>query len=312
MANWQAPSELCSVVKSEMPEDSAQGLRPASPGAEMRVQQMLQQSLCKEQIAQRSGPGGAKITYMPIEKAVELANDIFGYNGWSSTVVRMERDYELNCIRNGSHQVFKANHIARMELLGCAFGLQRRIINLHFSASKVCEQSKWEISYTAQVRVTLPSGTYHEDIGCGKGISRQRHLSPETTPKRFSNTLSSSLLPLLAVLSSYDAVDTAKKSASSDGLKRALRLFGNQLGNNLRDKSILKTSRATQQDTAGAPAHDGDSGGGGDDSFSQMGPDELAQLCNMSDSRIVARRLEERSGGGGGSGGGGSAKRQRC
>ncbi|KAG5186712.1 Rad52/22 double-strand break repair protein [Tribonema minus] len=139
-------------------------VEPASANAELRVRERLQQTLNKDQVAQRAGPGGTKLVYFPIEKAVEVANEIIGYNGWSSTVVHMDKDYET----------FADN--------------------------------KWEISYTAQVRVTLPGGVYHEDIGCGKGVSRQR----------------------------YDAIDTARKSASSDGLKRALRLFGNQLGNNLR------------------------------------------------------------------------------
>ncbi|OBA14523.1 uncharacterized protein OGAPODRAFT_50820, partial [Ogataea polymorpha] len=63
------------------------------------------------------------------------------------------------------------------------------------------------------VRVILRDGTYHEDIGYGS----------------IDNCNSKSA-----------AFDKCKKEAATDGMKRALRQFGNSLGNCLYDKDYLK------------------------------------------------------------------------
>ena len=71
------------------------------------------------------------------------------------------------------------------------------------------------------VRVTLKDGTSHEDVGYGTAEN----------PKKGA------------------AIEKAKKEAVSDARKRALRLFGDALGNCLYDKEHLKrlkTSRGNQ------------------------------------------------------------------
>lgn len=36
---------------------------------------------------------GGKLSYIEGWKAIDLANEVFGFNGWSSTIVRMDVDF---------------------------------------------------------------------------------------------------------------------------------------------------------------------------------------------------------------------------
>lgn len=67
--------------------------------------------------------------------------------------------------------------------------------------------NRWSCLATAITRVTLPNGCYHDGLGIGsmEGCS-----------------------------SKVDAIDNAMKTAVTDSLKRALRHFGDGLGNNLK------------------------------------------------------------------------------
>lgn len=69
------------------------------------------------------------------------------------------------------------------------------------------------VGLSCTVRVTLKDGTFHEDIGYGS----------------VENARSKAM-----------AFDKCKKEAMTDGIKRALRQFGNALGNCLYDKDYLK------------------------------------------------------------------------
>lgn len=58
------------------------------------LQAKLQQRLGPEYLSQRPGPGGGpKLTYLEGWKAIDLANEIFGFNGWSTSVVSLDVDY---------------------------------------------------------------------------------------------------------------------------------------------------------------------------------------------------------------------------
>jgi len=58
------------------------------------LQAKLQQRLGPEFLSQRPGPGGGqKLTYLEGWKAIDLANEIFGFNGWSTSVVSLDVDY---------------------------------------------------------------------------------------------------------------------------------------------------------------------------------------------------------------------------
>lgn len=73
------------------------------------------------------------------------------------------------------------------------------------------KDGKWSIGVSVTVRVTLKDGTYHEDVGYGQMDNGKK----------------------------AQVFEKAKKEGTTDGLKRALRSFGNVLGNCLYDKDYL-------------------------------------------------------------------------
>lgn len=111
--------------------------------------------------------------YLAAEKVINLANEVFGFNGWSSSIQNVQIDFVDENRETGR-------------------------INLGLSTI---------------VRVTVKDGTFHEDIGYG-------HC--ENTKGKAA------------------AFEKAKKEAATDAMKRALRNFGNVLGNCLYDKEYLQ------------------------------------------------------------------------
>jgi DNA repair and recombination protein RAD52 len=110
--------------------------------------------------------------YVTAEKCIALANEVFGFNGWSSSIQNIQVDF----------------------------------VEEHPQTMKV------SMGLSVIVRVTLRDGTYHEDIGYG-------HI--ENCKGKAA------------------AFEKAKKEGTTDGLKRALRCFGNVLGNCIYDKTYL-------------------------------------------------------------------------
>ena len=86
------------------------------------------------------------------------------------------------------------------------------IKNFNFISFQKIEETngRFSVGITAVVRVTLKDGTSHEDVGYGTCEN----------PKRGT------------------AIGNAKKEAVSDARKRALRIFGDALGNCLMTKNI--------------------------------------------------------------------------
>ena len=151
-------------------EDAAPRLGEFTAQEIATLQSRLDKQLGPEYISTRPGAGGAKVHYVAAEKVINLANEVFGFNGWSSSIQNVHVD-------------FVAEKEGRVSL----------------SCSIIC-------------RVTLRDGSYHEDIGCGS-IENAR--------------------------SKAAAFEKAKKEAATDAMKRALRNFGNVLGNCLYDKDYL-------------------------------------------------------------------------
>ncbi|KAH8108510.1 Rad52/22 double-strand break repair protein [Phellopilus nigrolimitatus] len=138
------------------------------------MQAKLNKKLGPEFISQRPGPGGGpKLTYAEGWKVINLANEVFGFNGWSSSVVNMNTDY------------------------------------IDYSE----ETRRFTVGVSAVIRVTLRDGIFHEDVGYGM-LENSR--------------------------SKGAALDKCKKEAVTDGVKRALRNFGNLLGNCLYDKQYTQ------------------------------------------------------------------------
>ncbi|XP_069868153.1 DNA repair protein RAD52 homolog isoform X2 [Dipodomys merriami] len=136
------------------------------------IQSALRQRLGPEYISSRMAGGGQKVCYIEGHRVINLANEMFGYNGWAHSVTQQNVDFvDLN---NG----------------------------------------KFYVGVCAFVRVQLKDGAYHEDVGYG-----------------VSEGLKSKALSL----------EKARKEAVTDGLKRALRSFGNALGNCILDKDYLRS-----------------------------------------------------------------------
>lgn len=136
------------------------------------LQSRLEKQLGPEYISSRPGPGGQKVHYITGEKCIQLANEVFGFNGWSSSIMNIQVDY------------VDEDPVTRKVSLGLS----------------------------VIVRVTLRDGTYHEDIGYG---------DVENSKGKGA------------------AFHKAKKEGTTDALKRALRNFGNVLGNCIYDKAYL-------------------------------------------------------------------------
>ncbi|CDU25087.1 related to RAD52-recombination and DNA repair protein [Sporisorium scitamineum] len=121
------------------------GLTQDSASRIATLQAKLNQRLGPEYLSQRPGPGGGKkLTYIEGWKLVDLANEVFGFNGWSTTIVRLDVDF-LDCSPDGTR----------------------------FNAGVSCV-----------VRVSLRDGAFHEDIGYGSAENaRQKHAALEKGKK---------------------------------------------------------------------------------------------------------------------------------
>ncbi|OTB08912.1 hypothetical protein M426DRAFT_6943 [Hypoxylon sp. CI-4A] len=91
------------------------------------LQSRLEKQLGPEYLSSRSGPSGQKVHYIAAEKCIALANEVFGFNGWSSSIQNIQVDFV-----DENPQTFKIS-----------------------------------LGLSVIVRVTLRDGTYHEDIGYG-------------------------------------------------------------------------------------------------------------------------------------------------
>ncbi|KAF3760569.1 recombination protein Rad52 [Cryphonectria parasitica EP155] len=137
------------------------------------LQSRLEKQLGPEYLSARTGPSGQKVHYIAAEKCIALANEVFGFNGWSSTIKEIQVDF----------------------------------VDEHPQTLKI------SLGLSVIVRVTLRDGTFHEDVGYG-------HIENCAGKAK--------------------AFEKAKKEGTTDGLKRALRNFGNVLGNCIYDKDYVK------------------------------------------------------------------------
>jgi Na+-transporting NADH:ubiquinone oxidoreductase subunit NqrF len=52
-----------------------------------RIQELLNSRLGREHLQKRKGPGGQDLVYVEGNVVLELANEVFGFNGWSCTIL---------------------------------------------------------------------------------------------------------------------------------------------------------------------------------------------------------------------------------
>ncbi|KAM0246273.1 hypothetical protein ACHAQJ_010293 [Trichoderma viride] len=91
------------------------------------ISSRLDKQLGPEYISSRAGPGGSRVHYLTAEKVISLANEIFGFNGWSTSIQNIQVDF----------------------------------------ADENPQTQRVSIGLSVIVRVTLRDGTYHEDVGYG-------------------------------------------------------------------------------------------------------------------------------------------------
>lgn len=53
----------------------------------------MEKQLGPEYLSARSGPSGQKVHYIAAEKCIALANEVFGFNGWSSSIQNIQVDF---------------------------------------------------------------------------------------------------------------------------------------------------------------------------------------------------------------------------
>lgn len=108
--------------------DSTMGISTSTAQKIATLQAKLNKRLGPEYISQRPGPsGGPKLTYVEGWKIINLANEVFGFNNWSSNIVNLSTDF--------------------MD---------------YDEQSKRCT-----VGVSAVIRVTLRDGVFHEDVGYG-------------------------------------------------------------------------------------------------------------------------------------------------
>ena len=64
----------------------------------------LEKQLGPEYISSRPGAGGGKVHYLSADKCINLANEVFGFNGWSSGIQNVQIDFVSEgptCSANG-------------------------------------------------------------------------------------------------------------------------------------------------------------------------------------------------------------------
>jgi DNA repair and recombination protein RAD52 len=66
------------------------GMTPYSPMEARMIGEQLNIPLSKKDVRSRPGPGGKKLTYLEGWKAIDIANAIFGFDGWQSQIITLD------------------------------------------------------------------------------------------------------------------------------------------------------------------------------------------------------------------------------
>lgn len=73
--------------------NSFTGMSDAAADRNAKLQQILNKTLGADYIASRTGGGGSKLNYLEGWRAINLANDVFGFNGWFTDIKYLEADF---------------------------------------------------------------------------------------------------------------------------------------------------------------------------------------------------------------------------
>ncbi|KAK6458328.1 DNA repair and recombination protein RAD52 [Scheffersomyces xylosifermentans] len=100
---------------------------PYTEEEHQRIRVHLDKVLGPEYVSHRPGGGGGQVSYIEGWRALNLANEIFGFNGWNSELISQQIDF----------------------------------LDTHGNTGK------FSLGLSVVVRVTIKDGTYHEDFGYG-------------------------------------------------------------------------------------------------------------------------------------------------
>ena len=70
-----------------------------SPHEQDVIRSKLSKTLGPEFISQRQGPGGRKLAYISGDKCINVANHVFGFDGWSSVIRNIQTDFVCYLVR---------------------------------------------------------------------------------------------------------------------------------------------------------------------------------------------------------------------
>lgn len=106
-----------------------------------RIASELRKQLAPEYLSSRVGAGGQKVFYITADKCINLANEIFGYNGWNSSIMETKVDF------------VSFRLLDRSQIKLTPMGTQ----------VDVCKETgKISLGVSVVMRVTLKDGAYHE------------------------------------------------------------------------------------------------------------------------------------------------------
>ncbi|GAA6055932.1 hypothetical protein NBRC10513_004960 [Rhodotorula toruloides] len=123
-----APSDSIPPSAAVFTPNSLTGMSDEAQERHAKMQAMLNKSLGPEHITSRPGGGGTKLSYLEGWRAINIANEVFGYNGWFTDIKYLEADF------------------------------------IDYNP----ETARYNMGVTAIVRVRLQDGASHEDVGYGK------------------------------------------------------------------------------------------------------------------------------------------------
>ena len=108
------------------------------------LQARLDRKLGPEYISARPGASGQKVHYLSADKCINLANEVFGFNGWSSSIQKIDIDFVCCYGRPSAHQS----------------DLLMTVIQIEENQNT----GRINLGLSVIVRVTLRDGTFHEVI----------------------------------------------------------------------------------------------------------------------------------------------------
>ena len=68
------------------------------------LQARLDKKLGPEYISSRPGAAGQRVHYLSADKCINLANEVFGFNGWSSSIQTIQIDFVCSVIYHKTAQ----------------------------------------------------------------------------------------------------------------------------------------------------------------------------------------------------------------